>query len=60
MLAIANSTVADLSRVAYVPLAMVGLLLYYIHIERHLRKDLIKGVPLVIISEFVFPVLAKI
>jgi len=56
-----DSTVIDLSRVAYVTLLMLGLLLYYTHIERRLGKDLIKGgVALAIISEFVFPYLSKI
>jgi len=56
-----DSTVVDLSRVAYVSLVMIGLLLYYTHIERRLGKDLIKGgVALAIISEFVFPVLTRL
>jgi len=53
--------VIDLSRIAYVTLLMLGLLLYYTHIERRLGKDLIKGgLALAIMSEFVFPVLAKL
>ena len=61
LLATVDSTVVDLSRVAYVSLVMIGLLLYYTHIERRLGKDLIKGgVALAIISEFVFPALAKL
>ncbi len=61
LLATVDSTVIDVSRVAYASLLMVGLLLYYTHVERRLGKDLIKGgVALAIISEFVFPVLAKI
>ena len=61
LLATVDSTVVDLSRVAYVSLVMIGLLLYYTHIERRLGKDLIKGgVALAIISEFVFPVLTKL
>jgi hypothetical protein len=60
LLATVDSTVVDLSRVAYVSLVMIGLLLYYTHIERRLGKDLIKGgVALAILSEFVFPVLSK-
>jgi len=56
-----DSTVIDLSRIAYVTLLMLGVLLYYTHIERRLGKDLIKGgVALAIISEFVFPVLSKL
>jgi anti-anti-sigma regulatory factor len=61
LLATVDSTVVDLSRVAYVSLVMIGLLLYYTHMERRLGKDLIKGgVALAIISEFVFPALAKL
>jgi len=56
-----DSTVIDLSRIAYITLLMLGLLLYYTHVERRLGKDLIKGgVALAIISEFVFPVLSKL
>ena len=56
-----DSTVIDLSRVAYVTLLMLGLLLYYTHLERRLGKDLIKGgVALAIISEFVFPYLSRL
>jgi hypothetical protein len=61
LLSTIDSTVIDLSRIAYVTLVMLGLLLYYTHIERRLGKDLIKGgVALAIISEFVFPVIAKL
>ena len=56
-----DSTVIDLARMAYVSLLMIGLLLYYTHVERRLGKDLIKGgVALAIISEFVFPVLSRL
>lgn len=61
LLATVDSTVLDLSRIAYVSLVMVGLLLYYTHMERRLGKDLIKGgVALALLSEFVFPVLTKL
>jgi protein-S-isoprenylcysteine O-methyltransferase Ste14 len=61
LLATLDSTVMDIARIAYVSLLMVGLLLYYTHVERRLGKDLIKGgVALAIISEFVFPWLAKL
>ncbi len=56
-----DSTVVDVSRIAYVTLLMVGLLLYFTHVERRLGKDLIKGgVALAIISEFVFPFLTRV
>jgi anti-anti-sigma regulatory factor len=61
ILATVDSTVVDLSRVAYVSLLMIGLLLYFTHVERRLGKDLIKGgVALALLSEFVFPMLAKL
>ena len=61
MLTTVDSTVIDLARMAYVSLLMVGLLLYFTHIERRLGKDLIKGgVALAVLSEFVFPVLTKL
>jgi hypothetical protein len=61
LLATVDSTVVDLSRIAYVSLVMVGLLLYYTHVERRLGKDLIKGgVALALLSEFLFPVLTKL
>jgi hypothetical protein len=61
LLATVDSTVVDLSRIAYVTLLMLGLLLYFTHVERRLGKDLIKGgVALAVLSEFVFPVLTKV
>jgi len=61
LLTTVDSTVVDLARMAYVSLLMVGLLLYFTHIERRLGKDLIKGgVALAVLSEFVFPVLTKL
>ena len=56
-----DTTVMDLTRIAYVSLLMLGLLLYFTHVERRLGKDLIKGgVALAVILEFVFPVLSKL
>ncbi len=61
VLATVDSAVIDLTRIAYVTLLMIGLLLYFTHVEKRLGKDLIKGgVALAVISEFVFPVIAKI
>lgn len=61
LLSTVDSTVIDLSRVAYVTLLMLGLLLYFTHLEKRLGKDLIKGgVALALISEFVFPFLTKL
>lgn len=61
LLATVDSTVIDLSRVAYVTLLMLGLLLYFTHLEKRLGKDLIKGgVALALVSEFVFPFLTRL
>lgn len=61
LLSTVDSTVVDLSRIAYASLLMLGLLLYFTHVERRLGKDLIKGgVALAVISEFVFPILTKL
>jgi hypothetical protein len=61
LLTTVDSTAMDVSRVAYATLLMLGLLLYFTHVERRLGKDLIKGgVALAVISEFVFPALAKV
>lgn len=56
-----DSTVVELARLAYVSVLMIGLLLYFTHVERRLGKDLIKGgVALAVLSEFVFPVISKL
>ena len=61
LLATIDSTVIDITRVAYVSLLMLGLLLYFTHIERRLGKDLIKGgVALAVLSEFIFPVITRL
>ena len=60
LLTTVDSTVVDVSRIAYVTLLMLGLLLYFTHVERRLGKDLIKGgLALAVLSEFVFPVLTR-
>jgi hypothetical protein len=56
-----DTTVIDIARLAYVTILMLGLLLYFTHVERRLGKDLIKGgVVLAVLSEFVFPVISKV
>jgi hypothetical protein len=61
ILATVDSTVLDLARVAYVSVLLIGLLLYFTHLERRLGKDLIKGgVVLAVLSEFVFPLIVKL
>jgi hypothetical protein len=61
VLATVDSTVLDLTRVAYVTVLLVGLLLYFTHLERRLGKDLIKGgVVLAVLAEFVFPLFVRL
>lgn len=61
LLATVDATVMDVTRVAYVTLLMLGILLYFTHVATRLGKDMIKGgVALAIIVEFVFPWLVKL
>jgi len=58
-LAVINTALVDIVRVAYVTCLLVGVLLYYTHLGRRLGKDLIiGGVLLVVITEFLIPVVA--
>jgi hypothetical protein len=60
VLATVDATVVDIARLAYVSVLLIGLLLYFTHVEKRLGKDLIKGgVILAVLSEFVFPVIGK-
>jgi len=55
-----NSTVIEISRLAYISILLVGLLLWATHLDRRLGKDLIKGgVVLAVLSEFIFPLLNR-
>ena len=56
-----NSVVIDISRLAYVSVLLIGILLYFTHADTRHGKDLIKGgVLLAVLSEFVFPALNRI
>jgi hypothetical protein len=56
VLATINTTVIDLSRITYTTLILVGIFLYFTHVERRLGKDLIKGgIILAFLAEFIFP-----
>lgn len=56
-----NSVVIDVSRLAYISVLLIGLLLYFTHVDRRHGKDLITGgVVLAILSEFVFPWLNRL
>ena len=56
-----NSVVIDVSRLAYITIILVGILLYSSHVDRRHGKDLMKGgLALAILSEVVFPFLNKL
>ncbi len=56
-----NSTVINLSRVAYVSALLIGVFLYFTHLEKRLGKDMMKGgFVLAFLSEFVFPLISKV
>ncbi|HZW85017.1 MAG TPA: hypothetical protein VFE91_03835 [Nitrososphaerales archaeon] len=61
VLSTVDSTVIQVTRLAYVSILLIGILLYFSHVERRLGKDLIKGgVVLAVLSEFVFPALIRL
>lgn len=61
LLGTVDSTAIVLARLAYVSVLLLGVLLYFTHLERRLGKDLIKGgVVLAVLSEFVFPAISRI
>lgn len=56
-----NTTVIDVSRAAYVSVLLLGVLLYFTHLEKRLGKDLIKGgIILAVLAEFVLPLIGKV
>lgn len=56
-----DSTVVVVARLAYVTVLLLGVLLYFTHVERRLGKDLIKGgIILAVLSEFLFPAISKL
>ena len=56
-----NSTVVNLSRLAYVTALLVGVFLYSTHLEKRLGKDLVKGgLILAVLSEFIFPIISRV
>ena len=61
VLATVDTTVVEIARAAYVTVLLVGVLLYFSHLEKRLGKDLIKGgVVLALLSELVFPALVRL
>ena len=56
-----NSTVINLSRLAYVSALLLGVFLYSTHLEKRFGKDLVKGgLILAFLSEFIFPLISKV
>ncbi len=56
-----DSTVINLSRLAYITALLVGIFLYSTHLEKRLGKDLVKGgLILAFLSEFIFPLISKV
>jgi hypothetical protein len=56
-----NSVVIDVSRLAYISVLLIGLMLYFTHVDRRHGRDLITGgVVLAVLSEFVFPWLNRL
>jgi hypothetical protein len=56
-----NSVVIDISRLAYISVLLIGILLYFTQLDKRHGKDFIKGgVLLAVLSEFVFPWLNRL
>ena len=55
-----DGTVIDITRMAYITVLLVGVLLYFTRIQRRLGRDLITGgIILAVLSEVFFPMLIK-
>jgi len=58
VLGIIGATVIYISRLAYVTIVSLGILLHSTHVNRRLGMDLIRGgIALAILAEFVYPLL---
>lgn len=56
-----DQTVVDNAKLVHVSMMIIGLLLYFTHVERRLGKALTEeGVALALLSEFVIPVNGKV
>lgn len=56
-----DGAVIDITRVAYVTVIIVGVFLYFTHLQRRLGRELIVGgIVLALLSEFVFPSLFNV
>jgi hypothetical protein len=56
-----DSTVIDVTRVAYITILLRRALLYFTRVQKRLRRELITGgIILAMLSEFVFPLISKL
>ena len=61
LLTTVNSAVIEISRLAYISVLLIGVLLYFTRLDKRMGKDLIKGgVILAVLSELVFPQLNRV
>jgi hypothetical protein len=60
ILATVDSTVLDITRMAYVTILLLGVFLYFTHLNKRFGRELITGgIILAILSELVFPQVFK-
>ena len=60
LLSAVDTTVIAVARMAYVSTLLLGILLYFTHVERRLGPDLVKGgVVLAVLSELIFPAVLR-
>ncbi len=60
LMLVIDGAVIDISRLAYITVLLLGVFLYSTRLSRRFGKDLmVGGVLLAILSEFVFPLIAR-
>lgn len=61
VLGMVNTSMIEISRVAYISAVLIGVLLYSTHLAKRLGRDLIQGgLVLAILSEIIFPLVIKV
>ena len=61
VLGMVNTSMIEISRVAYISAVLIGVLLYSTHLAKRLGRDLIQGgLALAILSEIIFPLIIKV
>jgi hypothetical protein len=61
VLSAVNKAAIDITRAAYVTILLIGILLYFTHLQRRLGRDMITGaIVLALISEFILPTVLRI